>query len=281
VLHPPPRPSTNVPPMDPSDDSPAVIVGLGEMGGVFARALLRAGHPVFPVLRGDDPAALAARLPHPEIALVAVAEADLNPVLTTFPAAWRPRAGLLQNELLPRDWEAHDLSDPTVAVVWFEKKPGRPVTPILPTPVGGPGAGLLAEALSGIGIPAVTVDREEALLFELVRKNLYILTVNIAGLVTGGTVGALWHDHRPLATEVASEVLDLQEWLCGTVLDREALLAGMVDAIEADLDHGATGRSAPVRLARALRHAAEAGIAVPRLAAIQATLEAPAGGGGS
>ncbi|MGD2051615.1 MAG: hypothetical protein PVI35_03975, partial [Acidimicrobiia bacterium] len=262
-------------------DKAAVVVGLGEMGGVFARALLRAGHPVFPVRRGDDPDALAGQLPDPVIALVTVAEADLDAVLATLPAVWRPHAGLVQNELLPRDWKVHRLPAPTVAVVWFEKKPGRPVTPILPTPIGGVGAGLLTEALSGIGIPAVAVDDEARLLFELVRKNLYILTTNIAGLVAGGTVGALWHDHRPLATEVASEVLDLQEWRCGTTLDRDALMAGMVEAIEADLEHGATGRSAPLRLARALRHAAEAGIAVPRLAAIQTTVETPAGGGGS
>ncbi len=264
--------------MDSPRDASAVIVGLGEMGGVFARALLRAGRPVFPVLRGEDPAELAARLPHPEIVLVAVAEADLDPVLASLPPVWHPHVGLLQNELLPRDWLAHDVSDPTVAVVWFEKKPGRAVTPILPTPVGGPGAALLAGALSRIGIPAATVDSGEELLFELVRKNLYILTVNIAGLMTGGTVGALWQHHRSLAGEVASEVLDLQEWLCGIELDREALMAGMVEAIDADPDHGATGRSAPTRLARALDHAARAGIEVPRLTAIQATLEGPAAG---
>jgi len=34
------------------------------------------------------------------------------------------------------------------------------------------------------------------LLYELVRKNLYILTINIAGLKTGGTVGELWGKHR-------------------------------------------------------------------------------------
>lgn len=30
---------------------PVVIIGIGEMGGVFARGFLRTGHPVFPVTR--------------------------------------------------------------------------------------------------------------------------------------------------------------------------------------------------------------------------------------
>ena len=32
-------------------NEPIVLVGIGEMGGVFARAFLRAGHPVYPVNR--------------------------------------------------------------------------------------------------------------------------------------------------------------------------------------------------------------------------------------
>ncbi len=267
--------------MDSPHETPAVIIGIGEMGGVFARALLRTGHPVYPVLRGEDPAVLAERLPHPEIALVAVAEADLGPVLTSLPPVWYPHVGLLQNELLPPDWLAHDITEPTVAVVWFEKKPGRDAKVILPTAVGGPCAGLLARALSRIGIPTGAVDTAEELLFELVRKNLYILTVNIAGLQTEGTVGSLWENHRSLATEVASEVLDLQEWLSGATLDRDKLMAGLAHAIEADPDHAATGRSAPTRLARALAHAARAGISVPRLAAIQASLSGTAGAASS
>jgi len=254
--------------MDSPHDMPAVVIGIGEMGGVFARALLRTGYPVYPLRRGEDPTVLAERIPNPEIALVAVAEADLDTALANLPPAWRPYVGLLQNELLPRDWLAHDITDPTVAVVWFEKKPGRDVKVILPSPIGGPYAGLLARALFRIGIPAGTVDTPDELLFELVRKNLYILTANIAGLETGGTVGELWENHRTLATEVASEVLDVEEWLTGITLDRERLMAGMVHAFEADPDHGATGRTAPARLARVLSYAEQADIEVPHLVAI-------------
>ena len=48
-----------------------------------------------------------------------VADGDLHPVLEQIPQAWRDRLGLLQNELLPRDWQAHQLINPTVISVWF------------------------------------------------------------------------------------------------------------------------------------------------------------------
>ncbi len=250
-------------------DSATVVVGMGQMGGVFARALLRAGHPVHPVLRKTPIERLAARLPDPALALVTVAEDDLPGVLSTLPEPWKGHAGLIQNELLPRDWIAAGIANPTVAVVWFEKKPQRHVKVIIPTPIGGPAAPLLAAALGEIDIPAVVVDDGERLEWELVKKNLYILTANIAGLVSGGTVSALWRDHRQLAERVAREVLDIQEWLVGRALDRDRLIAEMAEAFAADPEHGATGRSAPRRLERALAHAAQAGIETPSLQEIR------------
>lgn len=245
--------------------SPVVIIGLGEMGGVFARGLLRLGHPVYPVTREMDPAAEADALPPPEQVLVAVAEKDLHPTLARLPEAWRDRVALLQNELLPRDWQAHGLDHPTVISVWFEKKPGQEFKVLIPSPVHGPGAGLLVAALARLGIPAREVDSAAAMEYELVRKNVYILTTNIAGLVTEGTVQELWQTHRELATRVAHEVMDIQATLVEGPLDRDRLLAGLVEGIEGDPQHQCMGRSAPARLERALRQADEAGLAVPEL----------------
>ncbi|QKT04524.1 hypothetical protein HUS23_12265 [Ectothiorhodospiraceae bacterium 2226] len=247
-----------------------VIVGLGEMGGVFARGLLRTGHPVMPVTREIDLGAAARETPGPKLVLVAVAEDDLHPVLESMPDAWRTRLALLQNELLPGDWERHAVPDPTVVAVWFEKKKGQDVKVLLPSPVYGPHADLLCNALTRIDIPARVVDDADEMLYELVRKNVYILTVNIAGLVVGGTVDALWREHNALAREVADEVIDIQEGLTGRTLDRARLIAGMVEAIEGDPEHKCMGRSAPARLTRALMHADAAGLEVPRLRAIAA-----------
>jgi len=248
-----------------------ILIGLGQLGRVFAGGLLKTGHVVVPVNRGDDLNAVEARWPKPDLVLVAVAEADLHPVLAALPAAWKGSIGLLQNELLPRDWQAHEIEEPTVISVWFEKKPGKESQPLLSSPAYGPQAECLVAALAAIGLPAHTLPDADALMWELVRKNLYILTTNIAGLDTGGDVGALRDRHNGLLASVASDVLDVQAWLSGEELDRAGLISGLLEAIAADPQHGCAGRSAPSRLKRALHHADAAGLAIPELRRIAAT----------
>ena len=192
---------------------PVVVIGMGEMGSVFARGLLRRGHPVYPVNRQASMKKLAKALPNPGMVLVAVGEKELGAVLQVIPKAWRKRLALLQNELLPADYRRFD--DVTVISVWFEKKKGQDAKVIIPSPVHGPRAKLLAQALGTLDIPVKRIKRKHDMLFELVVKNLYILTSNIAGLRTGGTVGELWADHRPFAEVVAKEVISLQEGLTG------------------------------------------------------------------
>jgi ketopantoate reductase len=243
-------------------DKSVVIIGLGQLGRIFAGGLLRTGHTVIPVNRGDDMDIVAARHPEPDLVLVAVAEADLHHVLAALPPFWKDRLGLLQNELLPRDWQAHAVVEPTVISVWFEKKKGMDAKALLPSPIFGHQAGRLVTALAALDIPARTLASADDLLWELVRKNLYILTTNIAGLVTGGDVGTLWGQHRDLAEAVASDVLDIQDLLTGREHDRMRLMGGMLEAFEADPLHGCAGRTAPARLKRALGYADEAELAV-------------------
>lgn len=247
---------------------PMVLIGVGEMGGVFARGLLRLGHPVYPVTRDTDMAEMAKQLPDPAMVLVAVGEKDLPATLATIPAVWRDKLALLQNELLPADFA--ELPDPTVISVWFEKKPGMEAKVIMPSPTYGPRAQRLHDALATLGIPVRVLDDPGQLLFELVLKNLYILTSNIAGLRTGGTVGELWRDHQPFARAVARDVIALQSALTGASFDEDALINAMVQAFEGDPEHKCMGRSARDRLARALRHAERLGLSVPTLREIQA-----------
>ncbi len=175
--------------------APVVVIGIGEIGAVLARALLRDGHPVFPVTRAIALDDAAQACPAPLMVVCAVAEPDLQPLLAALPAPWAKRLCLVQNELLPADWAA--FPNPTVISIWFEKKRGQDVKVIIPSPVHGPHARVLAQALEGIGIPARVLASPEALLFELVVKNLYILTSNIAGLLVGGTVGEALGASRP------------------------------------------------------------------------------------
>ena len=248
---------------------PVVVWGLGQMGATFAHGFLRRGRSVHPVNRGDDPEALAARVPDPALVLVAVGEADLGPVLDRAPAGWRDRLALVQNELLPDEWKERDLPPPTVAVVWFETKRDKPLHVVIPTVTAGPRAGVLTEALTALDIPVRQISAD-GLLFELVKKNLYILTSNVAGLEVGGTVGELWRDHHDLARDVSAEIIAVQAWRAGEPLPQRELLDGMAEAFAADPDHACTGRSAPARLARLLDQAKSAGLRVPTIEGIGA-----------
>jgi len=251
-------------------EHPIIIIGTGEMAGVFSRGLLKHGHPIIPVTRQMDMHQVAAAVPQPLLVLVTVGENDLQPVLAQLPAAWRSRLGLLQNELLPRDWQPHGIGNPTVIAVWFEKKKGQDYKVLVPSPVYGPAAPIIARALEALDIPVWELDNADELTFELVRKNVYILTTNIAGLTlpAGTDVEALWDQHQALAREVADEVMDIQFTLIDKELPRDKLIAGMVEGIEGDLQHKCMGRSAPARLARAIRHADQFGLAVPKLRVI-------------
>jgi len=239
--------------------NPIVLIGVGEIGGVFARGFLKSGYPIVPVVRGQSLQEAADETPDPAAVVVAAGEKDIHMVLDQMPLPWQNRLVLVQNELLPRDWQSHKITNPTVISVWFEKKSGQDVKVIIPSPVFGPHSALVQSALKAVNIECDVVKDEGALLFELILKNLYILTVNIAGLEVGGTVGELWGQHQELARAVAGNVLDIQFKLAGQEMDRTQLMDGMVRAFNGDLQHKCMGRSAPARLERAVEQADEFG----------------------
>jgi hypothetical protein len=245
---------------------------MGEMAGVFARGFLKAGHPVFPVRREDDINQVAHDLENLALVLIAVAENDLSPLLQQIPEQWREKLVLLQNELLPKDWMVHNLINPTVISVWFEKKPGQDFKVLVPSPIFGPKAELVQHALATLEIPVEVVADAHRLLFELVRKNLYILTTNICGLETGGNVKQLWDEYSILMNRVFDNVLDIQQYLTGETFDRDHLLAAVLTAFDGDPEHKCMGRSAPQRLQRALGIADEAGLEVDELKRISSQL---------
>ncbi|MDH5572998.1 MAG: hypothetical protein OEY89_14640 [Gammaproteobacteria bacterium] len=246
-------------------NKPVIVVGMGEMAGVFTRGLLRCGYPVYPVTRQTDLNAVVKAVADPSLVLVAVGEADLHATLKQLPQAWLLHLGLLQNELLPRDWNQHHISHPTIISVWFEKKKGQDFKVLVPSPIYGPQSAMLKDALMSLDIPCWELKTEAQLEFELVRKNVYILTTNITGLETGGSVKDMWNKHQALACEVANDVIDIQAWLTGHTHDRKKLIEGMVEAIHGDPEHKCMGRSAPARLQRAIEQADAAKLDVPKL----------------
>ena len=242
-----------------------VIIGMGEMGGVFAKGFLRNGYPVYPITRNMNLSDALTQIPDPVLVLVAVAEKDLPDILAGMPEKWRDRLVLLQNELLPADWKQYHISNPTVISVWFEKKKGQDYRVFIPSPICGPAADIISNSLKTIDIPCRILTTEDELLFELVQKNIYVLTLNIAGLKTGGPAENLWFKNNALARSVVYEVIDLQAWLTQVELPHESLVGGMEQAIKAEPNHNCVGRSAVARLERTVKIADEAGIAVPKI----------------
>ncbi|NDR55428.1 hypothetical protein [Aliiruegeria sabulilitoris] len=255
--------------------NPVVIIGIGELAGVLARGFLRDGFPVFPVTRDMDASEEAIGLPEPEMVVVAVAENDFPDMMAKMPAAWRTRLVLLKNELLPEDWKTLGIENPTVMSVWFEKKKGMDYKPFRPTPIFGPYAETVASALGTLEIPAQIVRSEQELLFELVLKNVFVLTINIAGLVLpeGSTTEDLWADHQDLAKRIAGDVIAIQETITGQSFNHADLIDGLKVGILADPNHKCRGRSAPGRLERALRDADANGVECPTIQEIDHQLK--------
>jgi ketopantoate reductase len=248
-------------------NQPIVVIGIGELGGVFAKSFLRKGCPVYPVSRSMNISAEAKNLPDPQLVLVAVAENEFPTVMATIPARWQNRIGLLQNELLPRDWKSYNIENPTVISVWFEKKRGMDYNVLIPSRVYGPKAKLIADSLEEINIPCNVLNTEDDLLYELVRKNVFVFTINIAGLVLeeSTTTEILWTQHNELACEIADEVIDVQEFLTGASFQRKRLMDGFIEGIKGDPNHKCRGRSARGRLDRVITVAGEAGLQIPRI----------------
>jgi len=244
---------------------PIVIIGIGELANVFSRGFLRCGYPIYPITRAMDLDEECQQIPSPLLVLVTVQETELSSLLERIPKAWADKIALVQNELLPRAWQDHQIANPTVTVVWFEKKKELELTNILQSPSFGPNAVIISNALQTVDVPAPILESEQDLLYELVRKTVYILTVNIAGLVNNCSVGDLWTQHESLAREIAEEVILIQELLIGQSLPHEKLIKGMVEGIEDCPNRFCLGRSASIRLKRVLSYAENANLNTPKL----------------
>ena len=246
---------------------PIVIIGIGELGGVFAKAFLHNGYPVYPVTRTMNIDEESKNLPNPQLVLVAVAEKDFSSVMATIPPQWRDAVGLLQNELLPSNWEIHGIKQPTVISVWFEKKRGMDYNVLIPSRVYGPKAELIANSLISINISCIVLSSDEDLLYELVRKSVFVFTINIAGLVLNEntTTGILWQEHNELARNIANDVIAVLQSKFGRTLQPSRLIDGMIEGINGDTDHRCKGRSAQDRLHRLIAIADKADLPVPTI----------------
>ncbi|WP_053960083.1 hypothetical protein [Sulfobacillus thermosulfidooxidans] len=241
----------------------AVIVGLGQLGRTLGEGLLMQGITVTPILRSTpiDPTL------NPETVIVATGEDDLAGALKRIPQTWksRPTIVLLQNELLPPQWQTQGVSEPTIFVVWFERKPGKLITPLLPSVVFGPQQHIIQSAMDHLGIPCETAADENDILTQLVIKNAYIWTTNISSLFVGPlTTGVLHEKHASLVDSLIKETIAVQEAIIGRSFDLAKISSRVNQALLSDPLHNAGGRSAKRRLERFLAHAHTVGISVPQ-----------------
>jgi ketopantoate reductase len=248
----------------------SIVIGVGELGSLFAVGMLKNGYQVTPVLHDSNLKEMADNNPHPDSIWVCVAEKDIYAVLSTMPETWKKRLVLIQNELLPLDWQQHSIIDPTIVSVWFEKKAGKAPQVVLPSVVYGDLATEVASIYAKLALPVRSLASKSELLFELVLKNVYIQTSNIAGLITNGNTRDLVENHAHLMKTVVQEVIQLQETLTRQHFDHENLIQAFIAACYGDPNHNCMGRSAPVRLSRAIALAKKHQLNLPTISDIAA-----------
>ncbi|MCH2108415.1 MAG: hypothetical protein MK135_03740 [Polyangiaceae bacterium] len=260
-----------------------ITIGLGQLGRLFSEAFLLSGCVVLPVRRQDSiaDAAHAARALQPSNAnrppiwLVAVGEDDLQDVLKELPPEASGRVLLIQNELRPEQWSDLQLN-PTLAIIWFEKKGKKAPHIVLPSVISGPLAPIVHNALKTLDLDARELpEHDEAkLIHELILKNLYILCLNFAGLAGAKTAASLLDAQQGTLKKIFDEVLHLEKAAFArthptTPIQPNLLWTDLQKALQADPDHGCAGRSAPRRLERTLDLARALHLQIPQLNLLQ------------
>lgn len=250
----------------------AIVIGLGQLGVVFSEGLLREGVRVVPVLRSTPPQDWQSE--KAAMCVLAVGEEDLAPALAQLPSHLLSVAVLMQNELRPLTLQELGLTEASVCIAWFEKKPGRVLSEVRPSVVTGAQAPRLAALLERVGVHSEVTSDEREVAHQLVLKNLYILGLNLFGLQTATQTK---REQPLLAGELLgnasfdaliSELISLEQVALSAAgqqpeLDEGRLRHELERAIEADPSHACAGRSAPARLRRTHALARRLGHATP------------------
>lgn len=239
----------------------AVIIGLGQLGRSLAEGLVLTGWTVTGVRRDQT----ARDLARPDLVVVATGEDDLGPALEQLPPDWRSgRVVLLQNELLPDQWLRHGVTDPTVLVVWFSRKPGELVRELRPSIVAGPHAAAISAALSALGLHAIEVAPSDVV-DALVEKNVYIWAMNLAALlVPEPTTSRVLGEYRDVYDALCRETIRIHEAALGhPVHDAAALCDSVADILVGEGERRLGGRSAKRRAVRLAALASDLGVDAP------------------
>lgn len=243
----------------------ALLLGAGQLGRTLGGGLLACGVSVDVALRGDTIETWSQY----DFILVAVGEKDLKSAIEAIPIEARNRLVLLQNDLVPETWRALHITQPTVLVVWFEKKKGKALQVVRTSDLSGPQSALFTRVFEAIDAPTRIVSERE-IVASLVVKNLYINGSNAMGLkLGGGTTGSLVTEHRASATSLLRELFLIERSRLSaeeqSLVDEDALLEETFAAFASEPQHGLLGRTAQERVARAQTRARESNLATPLL----------------
>lgn len=246
---------------------PLIVFGVGQLGRLFGGAALRLARPVYPITRSMNPGEVWRAAPADTPLLVAVDEASLPEVLASIPPDRRREVILLQNEIFASTWERAGLEQVTALAFWTLCKPGQPQLVGARSAVHGRHGPLVAALHEALDIPCVVLGSERERDAELAAKYALILTINGLGVKADRRVGE-WLERGEEVSSLMEEACALGSRLAGLPASTEVSRDLVWGALERMSAMPARGRSAPVRVQRALASARTLGVRVPSLEAI-------------
>ncbi|MFT3928095.1 MAG: hypothetical protein QM778_36540 [Myxococcales bacterium] len=249
-----------------------IVMGIGELGQLYATAALKRGMRVIPVTRAARPEVALQGIPLDTPLLVAVGEADLEPALESLPKPRLDSIILLQNELFPSLWQRFS-ERATVMVPWLLKKKGEPLLVARSTPVYGQFAELAQALHESLGFAVDRLPDMAALEQAIVDKYAFILSVNALGLMRDIRLGEWLKDGPQEVQVLAREAAVLGSRLVSegarSPSNQPIDLNQTVAQVHAGMLHmagmRAKGRTAPDRVRRALEHAGRFRLNTPAL----------------
>ena len=241
----------------------AAVIGLGNLGRLYAGGWLRAGYAVHPIGRRTDARAVLNGLPERTPLLCAVGEASLANAVEAVPPARRGDLIFVQNELFPEDLQRLGTPDATIAVVWTLVKAGFPLILGRRLAVTGPQEEAFAEACAALEHPVLA---GAPIGWECATKYAFIVAMNALGLLRADTLGAwLADDPERVEALIADACRVALARIGAPETDLARAVAEVAEGVEGFRALPCRGRSSAARVARALNTAETLGIHIPAL----------------
>jgi ketopantoate reductase len=245
----------------------ALVMGLGQLGQMYAGALLRLGFRVTPIVRSTA-RPLQLGVPPGTPVLLAVGEEQFDDAVKELQSAqWADHLILLQNEIFPASWKQWGVENPTVMAVWTNRKNGAAQVG-LATRVSGPQADLVMRMHQALNIPCEKLTDESALNTELCAKYAFILTLNALGVAQARTVSHWMQAEPGRVRAVLNDAVALSAARVDGYVDVARASARAREALEALSNLPTLGRTALPRVERAAHAARTLQMDLPALRAL-------------